>query len=98
MAVGKSGSDRVGKYRRVGASKPRADKATWEDADPDAVWKTIIAATNAGDALMFAKTRDGGACVLTVMSGDERVKEYATGEEELAALLGEVRASAEDNL
>lgn len=76
--------------------KPKADAATWEDAEPDDLWKTIIAVTNAGDALTLAKTRDGGAVALTVMDGDNRLKHYATGAEELRVLLAEIRAIAED--
>ena len=96
MGVGKQGNGGAGRYSRLGVAKPAVDKATWEDSDPDKLWKTIIAATNAGDALTFAKTRDGGAVVLVIMSGDDRQKHYATGETELNTLLDEIRAIAED--
>lgn len=96
MGVAKQGNPRNGRYGRVGASKPASSVASWEDAEPDDLWKTIIAVTNAGDALTLAKTRDGGAVALTVMDGDDRLKYYATGEAEVKTLLAEIRASAED--
>lgn len=96
MAVGKSNDPRASRYSRVGAAKPEAAKASWEDADQETLWRTIQEVTAQGDAIMFGLTRDGGAVVLTVLSGDERVKQYATGEEEIAALLRLVREAAQD--
>lgn len=96
MALGKSNDPRASRYSRVGAPKPEAAKASWEDADADTLWRTIQEVTSQGDAIMFGLTRDGGAVVLTVLSGDERVKQYATGEEEIAALLQLVREAAQD--
>lgn len=96
MGMAKPGNNRNGKYGRVGSAKPSSSVATWEDAEPDDLWKTIIAVTNAGDALTLAKTRDGGAVALTVLDGDDRLKYYATGEAEIKTLLAEIRASAED--
>lgn len=82
------------RYARLGDA-PRAQvKATWEDADADQLWRAIYEVTNTGDALMFSLTRDGGAVVLTVLAGDERVRQYATGEEEIAKLLTLVREAA----
>ncbi len=42
------------------------------------MWELIKVATEAGDAVMMAVSRDGGTLVLTVMAGDERPKFYAT--------------------
>lgn len=96
MGVGKQGNASNGKYSRSRLAKPAVAVATWEDSAPDDLWKTIIAVTNAGDALTLAKTRDGGAVALTVMDGDSREKFYATGEAEITALLADIRASAEE--
>lgn len=97
MAVGKSNDPRANRYSRVGSRKSQAPKATWEDAEADTLWRAIDEVTRRGDALMFSLTRDGGAVVLTVMSGDDRIKSYATGPEEIAALLADVRAAAEED-
>lgn len=97
VAMAKPDANRSGRYRRVSVAKPIADKATWEDATPDDLWKTVLAVTNAGDYIAFSKTRDGGAVVVTVKSEDGDLKEYATGEEEVRSLLALIRASAEDS-
>lgn len=96
MAMGKSNDPRASRYSRLGVGKQEVAKASWEEADPDALWRAIIAATEAGDAIMLGKTRDGGALVLTILSGNDRVKQYAHDAEEIAELLREVRAAAED--
>jgi len=83
------------RYARLANDSPRKEAASWEDADAQDLWRTISEVTSAGDALMFGRTRDGGALVLTVLSGDERVRNYATGAEEVAALLARVREAVE---
>jgi len=96
VGVDKSERSNGGRYGRVGVAKSVAPKATWEDADPDELWRTVLAVVAAGDAIMFGRTQDGGAVVVTVLSGTERIKEYATGVEETKSLLADIRASAED--
>lgn len=83
------------RYARLASASPRKDAATWEEADADELWRTIYEVTGAGDALMFGRTRDGGAVTLVVLSGDERVRQYATGAEEISELLKRVRAAVE---
>lgn len=89
-------SDAVGanRYQRVGASAPATEKASWEDAEADMLWKAITAVTDGGDAVMLSRTRDGGAVVLTLLAGDERMKHYATGAEAIARLLTETLEAA----
>ena len=97
--VGVDKSQRVngGRYNRVGVAKSTQPKATWEDATPDDLWRTVLAVVGCGDAIMFGRTQDGGAVVVTILSGTERIKEYATGEDEVKSLLADIRASAEDD-
>jgi hypothetical protein len=38
-----------------------------------------------GDAIIIARTSDGGALALTILSDDGRAKQYAAGQEELNA-------------
>lgn len=94
--MGKPGNSGANRYSRVSVGQPQDHKASWEDAEADTIWRVIYRVTNAGDAVMFSKTRDGGACVITLMTGDDRVKQYATGPEELAKLLALVLASVEE--
>lgn len=91
--MGKSPNARPNRYSGVGATKAPADVASWEDAEPETLWRTVQEVTNLGDAVMFGKTRDGGAVVVIIMSNDDRLKYYATGAEEIATLLHEIRAS-----
>lgn len=83
------------RYARLGTRSAPVARASWEDAEAETLWRTIQAVTDAGDAIMFGRTRDGGAVVLTLLSGDVREKAYATGPEEVASLLAEVLSAAE---
>lgn len=40
-----------------------------------------------GDAIIIGRTRDGGAIAVTLISGDEREKLYASDDEELSDLI-----------
>lgn len=96
MAVGQPSGDRAGRYDRVGAARKAKNAASWEDAEADTLWRAVTAVTSMGDAIMLALTQDGGACVLVLMSGNQRVKEYATGPAEIASLLADTLASTKD--
>jgi len=89
------GGPGAGRYDRVAASASHKAVATWEDADSDTLWRTVCEVTEQGDALTFSRTRDGGAVTLTVLSGTDRVRKYATGAEEIAELLQLVREAAQ---
>lgn len=95
MAGGKSDNNGAGRYDRVARNSARKIVASWEDADQETIWRAIQEVTNNGDALMFSKTRDEGAVVLTVLSGDDRIRQYATGADEIAELLRIVREAAQ---
>jgi hypothetical protein len=95
VAGGKPDSIGAHRYDRVARNSARKVVASWEDADQETLWRTIQEVTNQGDAVMFSKTRDEGAVVLTVLSGDDRIRQYATGAEEIAELLRIVREAAQ---
>lgn len=95
VALGKPQRNNTSRYARVSDAKPLSNPATWEDADPHDLWKTIVAITDAGDGVTLARTRDGGAISLVILSGDERIRKYARGEEDTATLLREIRESLE---
>jgi hypothetical protein len=46
----------------------------------------ISKVVDAGDAVIVGSTRDGGAVCITVLSGDDREKLYASSEEELGRI------------
>jgi hypothetical protein len=53
-------------------------RVKWEQVTGSLIWELIAVATAEGDAVMLGASRDGGTLVLTVMSGNERPKFYAT--------------------
>lgn len=67
----------------------RKNKATlsWSAAGRDSLHGTIAAITDSGNALMFSRTVDGSALVLSVFSGDTKSKEYITEPGDIVALL-----------
>lgn len=95
MAGKQPGGPGGSRYARMASDSPRKDAASWEDADAEELWRTICEVTSAGDALMFGRTRDGGAVTVVVLSGDERVRNYATGAEEIADVLKRLREAVE---
>ena len=95
MAMGKSASGAATRYGSVGANSSRAELASWEDADAEELWRTVTAIVNAGDAVTLGRTRDGGALSLVILSGDDRIRRYARGEDETRELLQEIRVALE---
>jgi hypothetical protein len=85
-----SGSGKWTKY------KPNAgkDKPSWAKVDEAGILVAIARVTEEGAALLFGVTRDGGALVLTICDGDERLKLYGTSTDEMGVHLREVADSA----
>jgi hypothetical protein len=46
--------------------------------------------TSNGDAMLIARTSDGGAVALTLLEGDDRHKLYATNQDELDRIFDEL--------
>lgn len=102
-------SDRMGKSggaRRAPPSsvlskweslKKRADGSgiSWAWAGPEDLQATIVSATEAGVALLFSKTSDGGALSLLVLTGGEPIKMYPSDAAELNENLQQIREIAE---
>lgn len=95
MAVGKSGRNNQDRYGSVRGNTPSTELASWEDADAEELWRTVLAITNAGDAVTLGKTRDGGALSLVILSGDDRIRRYARGADEVHQLLVDIRTALE---
>jgi hypothetical protein len=51
---------------------------TWDSAGTDSIRSLVSAITNSGNAVMFSRTMDGSALVLSVFSGNTKSKEYVT--------------------
>jgi len=95
MAVGKSAGSAQSRYQRLSAGASSVELASWEDADAEELWRTVTAIVAAGDAVTLGRTRDGGALSLVILSGDDRIRRYARGEDEVRELLREIRVTLE---
>lgn len=82
-----SGSGKWSKYRN---SKP-SGSMDWADCDATLLCATVSAIVLDGDAVLLGGTRDGGTLVLTLISGDDRLKFYAKSAEEMNGHLQEIR-------
>lgn len=83
---GTSGSGRWSSYK----SKEPVVRLDWGEVNSALLASAIGEAVNGGDALLFGASRDGGVLVLTVCSGDERLKLYAKSIAEADELLNTV--------
>ena len=65
---------------------------SWADVSGPALKAAIVAATEAGGAVILSKTSDGGALSITLLAGKERTKHYVKSTELATSLLEEIRA------
>jgi hypothetical protein len=82
-------SERAAKYERLGKDAPQTT-ITWSEVDGPTIKRSIESIVGVGDALTFGRTRDGGALVVTVLSGEKRVKLYGATAIEMNDLLAEL--------
>lgn len=83
MAAGKvdySKDPTHGKPKAAGSKYQKAQKGsagiTWAEVDGPSIKAAIDAITRDGCAIVFSRTSDGGALVLTLLDGPSRIKEY----------------------
>ena len=60
---------------------------SWSAAGRDSLHSCIAACTDAGNAVMFSRTIDGSALVISVYSGQDKSKEYVTEAGDIPPLL-----------
>lgn len=60
---------------------------SWSAAGKDSIHSLVSGVTDSGNAIMFSRTMDGSALVLSVYAGQERVKEYVTEVGDIVSLL-----------
>jgi hypothetical protein len=51
---------------------------SWSAAGTDSLRALVAGITDSGNAVMFSRTMDGSALVLSVFSGDTKSKEFVT--------------------
>jgi len=93
------------RYRTAadGSASSRLSRIGWPSGDrgrarPEFTEVPGFAATcdlvvAAGAAIMFSRTRDGGAIVVSVFDGDDRAKEYAAQLDELVEIFRQLAAA-----
>lgn len=60
---------------------------SWSAAGSDSLRSMVSAITDSGNAVMFSRTMDGSALVLSVFSGNTKSKEYVTEPGDIPSLL-----------
>ena len=85
-----SGSGKWSRYE----SKRTTGGFRWAEVDSAAIGECVQAVTNAGDAILFGAASGGGAGVITVCSGEKRIKFYASTAEEMAMHLADIENAA----
>lgn len=86
-----SGSGKWSKYRE----QPVTTTVTWDEVGSALLVDAIYAVTNGGDAILLGAVRNGSALVMTICSGDERIKFYATTAQEMEDHLRNVATTAD---
>jgi hypothetical protein len=66
----------------------RSDKhsISWSASGTDSIKSLVVGITDSGNACMFSRTMDGSALVLSIFSGNEKVKEYITEPGDIVSL------------
>lgn len=90
---GKNRNTKEGRYAKRRRNEGDQE-VSWATVDSLALAGLVIATTDAGDAVTFARTSDGGALSLTILSGDDRIKEYYASSEEAEKAVRQLAALA----
>jgi hypothetical protein len=76
-------SGKRGNRRLAGWGKRRGRGDTGMFRDVDSLGSIVDSVLGKGDAIILARTSDGGAVCVTILSDDGRAKSYAADQEEL---------------
>lgn len=68
----------------------------WTDVLDSDIVRMVQAVTETGAAIMFGRTRNGGALVVRIYDGDDRVTYYLNSTFEATALANELERIAQD--
>lgn len=66
-------------------SRPRGS-VYWDEIPQEQIGLLVHAITKSGAAIMFGRTSDGGALSLTVLDGDNRIREWPRSAEDFESL------------
>lgn len=71
----KSSGALAGKWTQA-APEAQGMAADWDSCDATALHALVVSLTRLGCAVILGYTSDGGACIVTVLDGPDRYKEY----------------------
>lgn len=81
-------------HRSAYVRKNATTAVRWEDVNGDLLVGMLDALQSVGDAALLGATMDGGALVICVCSGDDRIKYYPSSVEEATQTIGEITNAA----
>jgi hypothetical protein len=96
LQIVKRETNRVPLEARFNSNNKRAAQdhpVSWIDANPLELADMVAHVVNAGDAVVLASTLDGGALVITLLSGNDRKKWYPDDEQSLSAAIRFISAA-----
>lgn len=80
-----------------GFGNDSADSALcWSNVDAEAIGNVVHAVCRIGDAVLFGVVSGGGSLVVTICSGDQRIRRYCKSINEAEILLAEIENVASD--
>lgn len=84
----------VRRYAGASGSNKAGTPIGWDEVDAVTVAGFVSAVTNAGDAVIFGRTSDGGALSVTILSGDDKHREYFNDPENATSALKQLAVLA----
>lgn len=94
----RDGRNAGGRYSKLAGAGTKKAPIVWSQVSGPKIKECIGFVTGCGDAVTFGRTTDGGALSVTVLSGAERIKQYATTPGEAEQLLDEIIAACGPDL
>lgn len=92
---GKSSSAARSKYRGKEDSPSVHAVVDWADVNPEKIARAVVSVVNAGDAITFARTSDGGAYSVTVLDNGRKHFHRKPTVEEIEQELTEIAEDAD---
>lgn len=93
IAKARSSSAGAGKWQRY-QQKQSHSEVEWGVVSAQLIGELVQEVTRSGDAVLLGTSRDGGTLVITICSGDQRIKFYASSAEQAESQLRELIAQA----
>lgn len=74
--------------QKEGTLRIRSTKGfTWAELEPADIGRLVLLVTSVGNAIILGVTSDGGALAVTILQGEERIKDWPKDPEAFQQLL-----------